>query len=129
MLEWILAEIKIPCGVLGTINHHLGEKVWPSEMTTPDSVALQSRLAEMKEAGARAVAMEVSSHALDQRRADSVEFNTAIFTNLTRDHLDYHSSMDDYFAAKQRLFTDLLWKPLKILILPSSIRMILGELE
>ena len=113
MLEWILTELKIPCGVLGTINHHLGEKVWPSEMTTPDSVALQSRLAEMKEAGARAVAMEVSSHALDQRRADSVEFNTAIFTNLTRDHLDYHSSMEDYFASKQRLFTDLLWKTVK----------------
>lgn len=113
MLEWILDGMKIPCGVLGTINHHLGKKVWPSEMTTPDSVALQARLSEMKEAGAKAVAMEVSSHALDQRRADAVEFNTAIFTNLTRDHLDYHSKMEDYFASKQKLFTDLLWKTVK----------------
>lgn len=110
MLETILAKVKIPCGVLGTINHHLGEHVWSSELTTPGSIQLQKRLREMREMGARAVAMEVSSHALDQHRADGVHFNTVIFTNLTLDHLDYHGSMQAYFRAKQRLFTELLWK-------------------
>lgn len=113
MLESVLARVRIPCGVLGTINHHLkinGEdRVWHTEMTTPDAIQLQKRLREMKEAGAKAIAMEVSSHALSQHRADGVHFNTAIFTNLTRDHLDYHSTMKEYFEAKQKLFTDLLW--------------------
>jgi UDP-N-acetylmuramoyl-L-alanyl-D-glutamate--2,6-diaminopimelate ligase len=114
MIEWIFNEVGNPTGVLGTINHHLKEKVWPSEMTTPDPVALQSRLREMIDEGARTVALEVSSHALDQFRADGVSFNTVIFTNLTRDHLDYHKSMLAYFRSKQRLFTDLLWKSSKV---------------
>lgn len=110
MTEAILNAGKIPTGVIGTVNHHLGEKVWPSEMTTPDPIFLQRRLREFRTEGAMAVAIEVSSHALDQKRVDSVPFNTVIFTNLTRDHLDYHLTMDKYFEAKQRLFTDLLWK-------------------
>lgn len=113
MIEGILDYTKIPTGVIGTVNHHLGDKVWPSEMTTPDPIFLQQRLREFKDAGARAVAMEVSSHALDQHRIDSVALNTVIFTNLTRDHLDYHQSMAKYFDSKQRLFTDLMWKTLK----------------
>jgi len=113
LLEWVLSSVSVPTGVLGTINHHLAEKIWPTSMTTPDPVALQGRLREMVNAGARAVAMEVSSHALDQHRADGVDFNTVIFTNLTRDHLDYHTNFESYFAAKQRLFTDLLWKTAK----------------
>jgi UDP-N-acetylmuramoyl-L-alanyl-D-glutamate--2,6-diaminopimelate ligase len=113
MLESVLEKVNSPCGVMGTINHHLNERVWPTEMTTPDPISLQKRLLEMKQAGARAVAMEVSSHALVQRRADGVEFNTVVFTNLTRDHLDYHSDMADYFQSKQRLFTDLMWKSQK----------------
>lgn len=110
MTEAILNAGRIPTGVIGTVNHHLGDKVWPSEMTTPDPIFLQKRLREFRTEGAMAVAMEVSSHALDQKRVDSVPFNTVIFTNLTRDHLDYHQTMDKYFEAKQRLFTDLLWK-------------------
>ncbi|WII72818.1 UDP-N-acetylmuramoyl-L-alanyl-D-glutamate--2,6-diaminopimelate ligase [Bdellovibrio sp. 22V] len=110
MTEAILNKGQIPTGVIGTVNHHLGEQVWPSEMTTPDPIFLQKRLREFRAAGAMAVAMEVSSHALDQKRVDSVPFNTVIFTNLTRDHLDYHQTMDNYFEAKQKLFTDLLWK-------------------
>jgi len=82
-------------------------------MTTPDPVALQGRLSEMLQSGARSIAMEVSSHALDQHRADGVHFNTSIFTNLTRDHLDYHESMQDYFGAKQRLFSELMLSPAK----------------
>lgn len=110
MTEAILNHGRLPTGVIGTVNHHLGVKVWPSEMTTPDPVFLQRRLREFRSEGALAVAMEVSSHALDQRRVDSVPFNTVIFTNLTRDHLDYHQTMEKYLEAKQRLFTDLMWK-------------------
>jgi len=113
MLEAVLEKMYMPCGVMGTINHHLGEHIWPTEMTTPDAISLQKRLLQMKEAGAKAVTMEVSSHALVQKRADGVEFNTVIFTNLTRDHLDYHSDMKDYFSSKQRLFSDLMWKSKK----------------
>lgn len=113
MLEAVLSECGYPCGVMGTINHHLRDHVWTSETTTPDPVSLQRRLFEMRSLGAKAVAMEVSSHALVQKRADSVFFDTVIFTNLTQDHLDYHANMKDYFLAKQRLFTDLLWNTLK----------------
>ena len=113
LLEEVLGKVQFPCGVLGTINHHLGDRVWDSQMTTPDPLSLQQRLREMKDAGARSIAMEVSSHALDQFRADGVDFNTVIFTNLTRDHLDYHSTMQKYFESKRRLFTDLLWKSKK----------------
>lgn len=110
MVEAILNHANMPTGVIGTVNHHLLEKVWPSDMTTPDPIYLQQRLREFKDEGAQAVAIEVSSHALHQHRVDSIPFNTVIFTNLTRDHLDYHETMDKYFEAKQRLFTDLLWQ-------------------
>lgn len=113
LLESIFNAGGLPTGVIGTVNHHLGARVWPSDMTTPDPLYLQQRLREFRDAGAAAVAMEISSHALDQRRADSVPFNTTIFTNLTRDHLDYHRTMEDYFQAKQRMFLDLLWKTSK----------------
>jgi len=113
MLEHLLNRAGQPTGVLGTIDHHLGSDVWPSTHTTPDPVSLQGRLSDMKAKGAQAIAMEVSSHALDQRRADGVQFNVVIFTNLTRDHLDYHADIEDYFLAKQRLFTDLMWNSTK----------------
>lgn len=108
LLEHILESVHAPTGVLGTIDHHLGAKVWTTNLTTPDPVRLQHRLKEMKEAGARAVAMEVSSHALDQHRADGVHFDVGIFTNLTRDHLDYHGDMKKYFQSKERLFRQVM---------------------
>lgn len=111
--EALFASAKLPLGVIGTVNHHLQDKVWPSDMTTPDAIFLQKRLREFLDEGAFGVAMEVSSHALHQKRVDSVAFNTVIFTNLTRDHLDYHGTMEDYFSAKQRLFNELLWSRLK----------------
>lgn len=113
MVECILDYARMPVGVIGTVNHRMGDKVWPSEMTTPDPVNVQKRLNEFRQEGASAVVMEVSSHALEQKRVDSVPFNAVVFTNLTRDHLDYHGTMDEYFKAKQRLFTDLLWKTSK----------------
>ncbi len=113
LLEHILNENKKPVGIMGTVNHRVGNKIWNSEMTTPDPVTLQKRLHEFIEFGASFCALEISSHALDQKRADSVQFNTTIFTNLTLDHLDYHKNMNDYFLAKQRLFSDLMWSSLK----------------
>ncbi len=110
MIEAILSERNIATGVIGTVDHHLGKKIWPSDMTTPDAIFLQKRLREFCDEGAKAAALEVSSHALDQHRVGSVSFNAVIFTNLTRDHLDYHENMKNYLLAKQRLFTDLLWK-------------------
>lgn len=114
MLEHLLNRAGFPTGVLGTINHHLGDEVWPTSHTTPEPVKLQGRLAEMKSLGAKAVAMEVSSHALDQHRVDGIQFNTVLFTNLTRDHLDYHKTETNYFAAKQKLFSELLWNSNKV---------------
>ncbi len=108
MLEKILSRCGWPTGVIGTIDHHLGDKKWLSQLTTPDALTLQCRLREFVTLGARAAAFEVSSHALDQSRADSLPFAVGVFTNFTRDHLDYHGSMENYFVAKQRLFSHLL---------------------
>ena len=113
ILEHILNQNRKLTGVIGTVNHRVGDKIWDSQMTTPDPVTLQSRLNHFVEANAFAASMEVSSHALDQKRVDSVQFNTVIFTNLTLDHLDYHQTMQSYFAAKQKLFTDLMWSSKK----------------
>lgn len=113
ILEHLLSQNKRITAVMGTVNHRVGEKIWPSEMTTPDPVTLQKRLNEFIQNSASHCVLEVSSHALDQKRADSVHFNTVIFTNLTLDHLDYHKNMDSYFLAKQRLFSDLLWSSSK----------------
>lgn len=86
MLEHILNNNARRTGVMGTVNHRVANTVWDSQMTTPDPVTLQGRLRDFIDEGAVAAVMEVSSHALDQKRADSVHFNTVIFTNLTLDH-------------------------------------------
>lgn len=108
MVEHLLTAFGWPTGVLGTINHHLGDKKWEAELTTPDPVTLQKRMREFNALNAKAVAFEVSSHALDQGRADQIPFDVGVFTNLTRDHLDYHQDMESYFSAKQKLFSELL---------------------
>ena len=113
LTEYLLNQSGIPTAVMGTIDHHLGEKKWSTDLTTPDPVSLQSRLKDFKNSSAEAVIMEVSSHALDQKRVEGVDFDVAVFTNLTRDHLDYHKTMKQYHEAKQRLFTDLMWKSQK----------------
>jgi UDP-N-acetylmuramoyl-L-alanyl-D-glutamate--2,6-diaminopimelate ligase len=91
-------------GSIGTLGAGLVGKVVAGERTTPDVIAVHRLLAEMRDAGASHVAMEVSSHALDQGRVDAVAFDVAVFNNLTRDHLDYHDSMDAYSEAKAKLF-------------------------
>jgi UDP-N-acetylmuramoyl-L-alanyl-D-glutamate--2,6-diaminopimelate ligase len=108
MLEAILTHFGWPTGVIGTIDHHLGTHRWPSGLTTPDPLTLHRRLKEFVALGAQAAAFEVSSHALHQTRVDSLPFAVAIFTNFTRDHLDYHHTMENYFAEKQKLFAHLL---------------------
>jgi UDP-N-acetylmuramoyl-L-alanyl-D-glutamate--2,6-diaminopimelate ligase len=92
------------CAYLGTLGHGLGGRLVPGKHTTPDAVTLQRYLAQLRDAGALAVAMEVSSHALDQRRCAGVRFQIAAFTNLSREHLDYHGDMRSYAAAKSALF-------------------------
>ena len=93
-----------PCGLLGTLGYGLFGAVSAASHTTPDLLSLHALLAEFRDAGARHAVMEVSSHALEQRRVHGVRFHTAVFTNLSRDHLDYHSDMRAYAEAKRRLF-------------------------
>jgi UDP-N-acetylmuramoyl-L-alanyl-D-glutamate--2,6-diaminopimelate ligase len=95
------------CGLIGTVKYCIGETEKDASRTTPESLDLQELLAQMVDAGNKAVAMEVSSHALAQHRARAIEFDTAVFTNLTQDHLDYHRTMEQYFEAKKTLFAGL----------------------
>src|SRR5262249_12700473 len=108
LVEAILRAAGHKPGVLGTIEHRLGDVRWETSHTTPDAVSLCERLAEMESLGADWAVMEVSSHALEQKRTDALRFATTGFTNLTPDHLDYHGTMDNYFAAKARLFGELV---------------------
>jgi len=105
---WLLAQALQrrgrQCGYMGTLGVGLPPKVTPMPHTTPDAVTVHRQLAALAAAGAECVSMEVSSHALDQARVNGVRFHTAAFTNLTRDHLDYHGTMEHYGAAKARLF-------------------------
>ena len=109
-VAWMIAQaaeiLGERCAYLGTLGHGLGELQGSEGMTTPAVVEFHERLAGFVEQGAGYAAVEVSSHALEQGRVDGVQVDTAIFTNLSRDHLDYHDNMADYFAAKARLFTD-----------------------
>jgi UDP-N-acetylmuramoyl-L-alanyl-D-glutamate--2,6-diaminopimelate ligase len=91
-------------GLMGTVTYRIGAQEFAATRTTPEAPELQGMMREMVSAGCGACVMEVSSHALALRRADSIHFSGAIFTNLTRDHLDFHLNMEDYFAAKRRLF-------------------------
>jgi UDP-N-acetylmuramoyl-L-alanyl-D-glutamate--2,6-diaminopimelate ligase len=108
LLEAILEEAGMPAAVLGTVNYRFREQVFPAPNTTPESVDLQRTMRGLADAGARAIVMEVSSHALEQRRVDGCSFDIGVFTNLTRDHLDYHLTMEAYLASKVRLFAELL---------------------
>ena len=94
-----------PCGLLGTVKSVIGGVEHEVVRTTPEAIDLQRAFRAMLDAGDRACAMEVSSHALELHRADAIHFAAAIFTNLTQDHLDFHESMEEYFLAKRRLFT------------------------
>ncbi|HUB75459.1 MAG TPA: UDP-N-acetylmuramoyl-L-alanyl-D-glutamate--2,6-diaminopimelate ligase [Solirubrobacteraceae bacterium] len=92
------------CALLGTVKSVIGGRDGEVVRTTPEAIDLQAALASMRDAGDRACAMEVSSHALALHRADAIHFAAAVFTNLTQDHLDFHESMEDYYRAKRLLF-------------------------
>lgn len=100
-----LAEIGRRCGVIGTLGYGIQGELKETQLTTPDAVFTQMALAQMVERCVDPVVMEVSSVGLHQRRVEAVNFDIAIFTNLSRDHLDYHNSMEDYLECKKKLFT------------------------
>jgi len=106
--SWIIRHlcdaVGRSCGLIGTIRYILPGVVEPASRTTPESLDLQRMLAGMRDGGFRAVSVEVSSHALVQQRVRGTEFDAAVFTNLSQDHLDYHASMEEYFEAKIGLF-------------------------
>jgi UDP-N-acetylmuramoyl-L-alanyl-D-glutamate--2,6-diaminopimelate ligase len=107
MIRTILEAAGMRTGLIGTVRYEIGDRVIPASRTTPESLEVQQMMSQMVKADCEACVMEVSSHALDQKRVLGIEFDVAIFTNLTRDHLDYHGTMENYFAAKQKLFTAL----------------------
>jgi UDP-N-acetylmuramoyl-L-alanyl-D-glutamate--2,6-diaminopimelate ligase len=108
LVEACAREAGLPVGLVGTVVHRWPGAERPAAHTTPESTTLQAVLARMRDAGARVAVMEVSSHALAMERVAGLRFKVAGFTNLTRDHLDFHGDMDRYFAAKRRLFLEHL---------------------
>lgn len=108
LIEGILAAAGQPAAVLGTISYRFGATCIEASHTTPESTELQAIFRQLHDTGAKAFVMEVSSHALEQHRVDGAAFDVGVFTNLTRDHLDYHGTMEFYRDAKLRLFSQLL---------------------
>ncbi len=104
----LLEGIGRRVGLIGTVGYQIGQETLPAPHTTPGALDLQALLAKMLEGGLTAAVMEVSSHALALDRISGCEYDTAVFTNLTQDHLDFHHTMDEYFEAKLRLFTGLV---------------------
>lgn len=107
LIEAILKEAGFNPGVIGTVNYRFKDKIFPAKNTTPGPLEIQSLLEEMFKAAVSYTIVEVSSHALDQGRCDGINFHSAIFTNLTQDHLDYHVTLENYFQAKAGLFKNL----------------------
>src|SRR5438034_6649664 len=111
LIKRICENSGLRCGLIGTVRYEIGERILPAIRTTPESLDLQELLAQIANAGCKAAAMEVSSHALAQERARGLEWNVAVFTNLTQDHLDFHGTMESYFDSKVKLFTQLAHQP------------------
>ena len=104
LIKHLLSTQTQRVGLIGTVNYDLGARVVPSYRTTPESLELFGMLAQMRDAGCRQAAMEISSHGIDQSRVLGMQLGVAVFTNLTRDHLDYHKTLEAYFEVKSRLF-------------------------
>lgn len=107
LLFQLFSKLGYKVGLISTVANHIGTEIIPATHTTPDPIALQSLFNTMYEQGCTHVFMEVSSHAVDQYRIAGVDFDGALFTNLTHDHLDYHKTFDAYLKAKKQLFDDL----------------------
>jgi UDP-N-acetylmuramyl-tripeptide synthetase len=111
LVDALLRARGFGTGIIGTIQYVLGNETRPAGQTTPESLEIQGMLAEMRARGIGGVAMEVSSHALALSRVDGLDFDVAVFTNLTQDHLDFHGTFDEYRRAKRRLFELLAASP------------------
>lgn len=107
LVKYLFDRLGFPCGLIGTIEYLIGKHSFEGERTTPDVITNHKLFREMLKQGCSAAVMEVSSHGLDQGRCEEIAFDSAIFTNLSQDHLDYHYTMEKYAEAKQRLFTSL----------------------
>lgn len=105
LLKHILESAGHKTGLIGTIQNEIDDMILPAKHTTPDPAQLHALFARMVDAGCEYAVMEVSSHALDQYRVSGCQFEAAVFTNLTQDHLDYHGTMENYFQAKKKLFS------------------------
>jgi UDP-N-acetylmuramoyl-L-alanyl-D-glutamate--2,6-diaminopimelate ligase len=108
LMEHVLRQCQYRPGITGTINCRFEEFVQESVMTTPESLDYQKMVFEMKQRGATHIVSEISSHSLSMRRCDQVDFDVVLFTNLSRDHLDFHENMEKYFEAKKMLFTSCI---------------------
>src|SRR6476619_2440859 len=113
LIKHICEKAGVRCGLLGTVQYEIGDRILPAIRTTPEALDIQELLAQIVNAGGRAAAMEVSSHALAQERTRGIEWDVAVFTNLTQDHLDFHGTMENYFEAKAKLFLQLASQPKK----------------
>src|SRR3954467_7827472 len=107
LIKHICEKAVLRCGLLGTVRYEVADRVLPAVRTTPESLDVYDLLSQMVNAGCKAAALEVSSHALAQDRVRGLEWDVAVFTNLTQDHLDFHGTMENYFEAKATLFTQL----------------------
>lgn len=107
MVRDLMADADYRPGLIGTVEYEIGGRVIPAARTTPESIELQDMLAQMTRAGCKSAVLEVSSHALVQQRVRGIDFDVAVFSNLTHDHLDYHETEQKYFEAKRLLFQAL----------------------
>ena len=108
LLEAMLQAAGLKTAVIGTVNYRFGNREIPASHTTPESYELQKTLAEFRTAGANALVIEVSSHALEQKRVHGIRFDVGVFSNLTPEHLDYHRTMGEYYLSKKRLFAEFI---------------------
>jgi len=107
LVQHLMAQAQRQCGLIGTVRYETGARVIEAKNTTPESADVHELMGEMVDNACQAVVMEVSSHGIEQHRVEGVEFDVCAFTNLSQDHLDYHGSMNAYFAAKRELFVKL----------------------
>jgi UDP-N-acetylmuramoyl-L-alanyl-D-glutamate--2,6-diaminopimelate ligase len=130
LTAYLLDQAGRRAGLLGTVERRIGGVVFPAERTTPEAIDVQQDLAMMVDAGDQAAVMEVSSHGLSLGRADGTTFTAVAFTNLTQDHLDYHGTLDAYFAAKSRLFLESAFarnRPVAVINIDDAFGRILAE--